>query len=210
MKKSVRELVIGFLNNRRRRPYATVRGIGSVARLTKAEIEEHTATGDAPALYVGTYAKYNDGNLYGMWVDIDSFADYDEFIEFLHRLHADEKDPEFMAQDYENFPEAWYSESGCWNEEWFDRIKEYADASNKEAIKAYVDYYGADDFDMDDFDERYEGAYDSEQDFAYWLVDEIGLENIQNRDAYFDYDAFARDLFMTDFDYVDGYEFRNY
>lgn len=209
MKKAVRQLVVGFLNNRRKRAKAyCVRGIGAAGGLTKAEIQEHTATGDAPALYVGTYGKYNDGNLYGQWIDIASFDDYDEFRDYLYRLHADERDPEFMAQDFENFPEQWYSESGFLNEEWFNRVKEYAEISEREAADAYIDMTG--EWDESDFEDRYEGKYDSEEDFAYWIVDEIGIENIQNKDAYFDYDAFARDLFMTDYTFMDGYVFRAY
>ena len=209
MNTRVRQLVIGFLNARRQRPFA-VRGIaGAYGDLSKEEYEAHTATGDAPAVYVGTYAKYNDGNLFGQWVDIASFDDYDEFMDYLHRLHADEADPEFMMQDYENYPRQWYYESGM-SEETFDNIKNYAELSENEAFRAYVDYYGVDDFNEDDFNDRYEGAYESEEDFAYWLVDEIGLENIQNKENYFDYSAFARDLFLTDFDFVDGYVFRSY
>lgn len=209
MNNAVRNLVIGFLNDRRNRAYA-VRGIaGAYGDLTKAEYEAHTATGDAPAVYVGTYAKYNDGNLFGQWVDIASFDDYEEFMSYLHRLHSDEADPEFMMQDYENYPERWYYESGM-SEETFDSIKSYAELSENEAFRAYVDYYGVDSFDEDDFNDRYEGSFSSEEDFAEWLVDEIGMENIQNKDYYFDYEKFARDLFMSDFDFVDGYVFRSY
>ena len=41
-----------------------------------------------PAVYVGSYAKYNDGNIFGKWFDLMSFADYDEFCEACHHLHA--------------------------------------------------------------------------------------------------------------------------
>lgn len=212
MNKRVRQLVVGFLNSRRNRAKLCA-GIGRMpGRLTKAEIDAHTATGDAPAIYVGTYHKYNSGSLYGMWVDVASFDTYEDYIDFLHRLHSDEADPEFMAQDYENFPKQWYSESGIVDRDWFEKIKEYAELQQNEAIKAYIDYYGIDpdEFNMDDFEDAYEGEYSSEEDFAEYLVDEIGMENIQNKDYYFDYDKFARDLFITDYDFVDGYVFRTY
>ena len=204
----VRHLVRGFLNGRRNRAKA-VRGIsGAYGSLSKAEYEEHTSNGQTPAVYVGTYAKYNDGNLFGQWIDVDSFDDYDEFMDYLHRLHGDERDPEFMVQDYENFPEAWYSETCVCDEDWFNNVKEYADSSQQDAMRAYIDYYG--EWDADNFEEAYEGEYNSEEDFAEWLVDEIGMENIQNREYYFDYDKFARDLFISDYDFVDGYVFRQY
>lgn len=205
---AVRQLVAGFLKSRKKRAYC-VRGIsGAYGGLTKAEYEEHTSTGTEPAVYVGTYAKYNDGSLFGQWVDVSSFDDYDEFIDYLRRLHADEPDPEFMVQDYENFPKSLYSETCVCSEDWFEKIKMIAESDQKEAIEAYIDYYG--DFDERDFEDRYEGAWDSEEDFAEYLVDEIGMENIQNKDYYFDYEKFARDLFLSDYDYCDGYVFRSY
>ena len=33
------------------------------------------------AIYVGTYAKYNAGSLFGKWFDLSDFADKDEFLE---------------------------------------------------------------------------------------------------------------------------------
>ena len=38
------------------------------------------------SLYVGTYRKYNDGNLGGMWVDMTTFSDDDEFFDFCRLL----------------------------------------------------------------------------------------------------------------------------
>ena len=35
-----------------------------------------------PSVYIGTYGKYNDGLLCGLWIDLSSFNDYDEFINF--------------------------------------------------------------------------------------------------------------------------------
>ena len=96
-----------------------------------------------PAVYVGTYAKYNDGSLFGMWVDLVKCGDYDTFMEVCHNLHADEEDPELMYQDYECFPSAWYSESGI-DEDTFDKIMEYADMDedDMEAYEEFVDSFG--------------------------------------------------------------------
>lgn len=83
-----------------------------------------------PAVYVGTYRKYNDGMLFGMWVDMVKCGDYDTFMEVCHVLHADEDDPELMCQDFECFPEAWYSESGI-DADTFDKIMEYAELEDE-------------------------------------------------------------------------------
>ncbi|NCH73591.1 antirestriction protein ArdA [Cronobacter dublinensis] len=54
-----------------------------------------------PAVYVGTYHKYNCGSIYGQWFDLTDFDDEDEFQEACRALHANESDPEFMFQDWE-------------------------------------------------------------------------------------------------------------
>lgn len=74
-------------------------------------IENMTNTTTTPSIYVGTYAKYNNGSIEGQWLDLTKYSDYDEFMEACKELHADEADPEFMFQDYEGIPEAFISES---------------------------------------------------------------------------------------------------
>lgn len=62
-------------------------------------------------LYVGTYAKYNNGSIEGKWLDLSDFSDAGEFMEACRELHSDEADPEFMFQDYEGFPADMYGEA---------------------------------------------------------------------------------------------------
>ena len=76
-------------------------------------------------VYVGTYRKYNNGNLDGAWIDLNKFKNYDAFIAECKRVHKDECDPEFMIQDHE-LPDG----LGCG--EWLSR-KEFDDI--KEACK---------------------------------------------------------------------------
>ena len=162
-----------------------------------------------PAVYVGTYAKYNDGSLFGVWVDLVKCGDYNTFMDVCHNLHADEVDPELMYQDYECFPSAWYSESGI-DEDTFDKIIEYADMDDddRDAFDEFSEAFGNDC--VENFRERYMGKYDSEKDFAEHIVDECyNLDNMMGHLAsYFDYDAYARDLFIDDFYFSNGYVFR--
>ena len=81
-------------------------------------------------LYAGTYGRYNDGSLCGLWIDLSSLNSYDDFIDFCRAIHADEEDPELMAQDYEGFPRQWYNE-GFISENDFDHILEYSDMCDK-------------------------------------------------------------------------------
>lgn len=99
--------------------------------LTKEELNLHTGIKDNNAcVYVGTYNKYNCGSLAGAWVDLESFNDEDELMEFLYRLHADEAEPEFMVQDYMNFPRRFYSES--MNENDFAELYEWLNLDEEE------------------------------------------------------------------------------
>ena len=163
-------------------------------------VSEHKSGCDGePSVYVGTYGKYNEGSLCGLWIDLSSFSDYDEFIDFCKAIHADEDDPELMAQDFEGFPRQWYNE-GFMSEEDFDHIQEYTELCDKYDADAVDDYMEFAD-DLDDFEEAYCGEWDSEEDFARHIVDECyDLERTMgDLSRYFDYEAFGRDLFMWDY-----------
>ena len=181
--------------------------------LQKMSVEDYMADYKLghPSVYVGTYRKYNEGSLFGMWVDLVKCGDYDTFMEVCHNLHADEEDPELMYQDYECFPKAWYSESGI-DEDTFDKIIEYAelDEDDREAFEEFTDSFGNDSFDS--FKERYMGKWDSEKDFAEHIVNECyNLDDMMGHLAsYFDYEAYARDLFIDDYYFTNGYVFRRY
>jgi len=60
-----------------------------------------------------------------------------------------------------------------------------------------------------DFESSYRGYYESERDFAEELLSETGeLGEIPERlQMYFDYEAYAHDLFIDDFIWLDGHVF---
>jgi antirestriction protein len=109
-------------------------------------------------IYVGTYAKYNNGDITGEWLDLSNYSSYDEFIDACKELHNDEEDPELMFQDYEGFPASYYNESYISPELW-----DYIDAINSgydaDAIAAYVSNFG--EWDQSDFDDKYQGEWKS-------------------------------------------------
>lgn len=162
-----------------------------------------------PSVCVGTYGKYNDGSLCGLWIDLSSFKRYDCFIDFCKAIHADEEDPELMAQDYEGFPRQWYNE-GFMSEDDFDHILEYSDLCDRYSREAVDDYLEFHD-ELDNFEEAYCGKWDSEEDFARHIVEECyDLERTMgDLSRYFDYEAFGRDLFMFDYSIgANNYVFR--
>lgn len=93
------------------------------------------------SVYVGTYAKYNNGSLYGKWLNLSNYKDNEEFYDACRELHQDETDPEFMFQDYENIPDGLICESGI-SEKVFDLIKEIKDMSDteREAFAVWFEY----------------------------------------------------------------------
>jgi len=127
-----------------------------------------------PRLYVGTYAKYNDGNLAGKWLDLGDYGDREEFLEACAALHDDERDPEFMFQDFEGFPKEFYNESSVSNElfEWVA-----LDDGDREAVVRYADAFGygyASDNTVEQARDAFHGTASSEADFAQELAEELG------------------------------------
>ena len=68
-----------------------------------------------PKVYVGTYRAYNNGSLRGGWISLKACKDYADFLHKCRALHRGERDPEYMIQDTEDFPDGldcgeWLSE----------------------------------------------------------------------------------------------------
>ena len=154
---------------------------------------------DSPALYCGTYGKYNSGNLSGMWLNVSTFDDYEDFVNFCLAIHADENYPELMYQDFANIPDSLCSES--MGAEEFENILKYCDLCDEYGVSAvddFLEWYSPEDLDM--MHDSYAGVYDSEEDFARETVNECyDLEKMMGNLAYyFDYEKLARDLFIRD------------
>lgn len=94
-------------------------------------------------VYVGTYAKYNNGSIAGKWIDLSQFNSYDEFVAECRRVHNDEHDPELMIQDYEDFPDGlncgeWLSEQDY--NDVIDAMKEEQSEPQAESKYQIIDY----------------------------------------------------------------------
>lgn len=155
---------------------------------------------DEPSLYCGTYHKYNAGNLRGMWVNISTFDSYKDFEAFCLAIHADEADPELMYQDHTNIPDSLYQES--MGEKGFSKIMEYREMCeeyNVFAVDDFLEWLSPED--LERMPDAYVGVYDSPEEFAVEKADEdFNLEKMMgNLVDYFDYEAYARDLFINDY-----------
>nr|DAH40120.1 MAG TPA: antirestriction protein [Caudoviricetes sp.] len=176
--------------------------LGYTTESLKEAINKHEQTNgsDSPALYCGTYGKYNAGNLRGMWVNLSTFDNYEDFEAFCIAIHADEADPEIMYQDFANMPRSLYHES--MGEEGFNNIMKYCELCDDYSVSAVDDFleWGTPE-DLDNMPDAYVGVYDSPEEFAEEMVNDCyNLEKMMGNLAnYFDYEAFARDLFISDY-----------
>ena len=152
---------------------------------------------DTPRIYVACLAAYNSGFLHGEWIDIDKdLEDVQDGIQKMLALSPIKGAEEWAIHDFEGFGEYSLSEY-----ESIDHVFELAkfitehgdlganllgDYSIEEAVRLLED--------------NYQGAYDNEVDFAYYLFDECYSNAIpDNLISYFDYVAFTRDLFLCDY-----------
>src|SRR3989304_3167367 len=120
--------------------------------IERAIIKEAVST--APAVYVGTYAKYNEGSIKGAWLDLDDYASKDEFLKAATELHKDEADPELMFQDYEGFPKRYYGESSLDDKLW-DWLA--LDEDDRELLEVYIDSVGDKDATIEDARDHFRG-----------------------------------------------------
>lgn len=157
-------------------------------------------------IYVGTYAKYNAGNLEGVWLDLEEFESYEEFMEAARKVHDDEADPELMFQDHVDIPHGMVGETHVALEVW-----EMLDEMDYDAACAYVECFGS--WDKDQFRERYLGEFDSARDYVEQYMEETGqLDSLPDwAQSYFDFEAYARDLQLGgDITQHNSYFFRTY
>lgn len=147
-----------------------------------------------PRVYVGTYAKYNEGwsSIAGEWLSLEDYSDKEAFLTACKACHSDEADPEFMFQDHEGIPAAFISESHI-DEALWDWLE--LDDDGKDLLAAFqgaIDHAGT----IDEARDAFLGRANTEADFAeQWLEETGGLEGIpEHLRGYFDYAAYGRDM----------------
>jgi len=74
---------------------------------------------DQASLYCGTYAKYNNGSIFGKWIDLTLVDSKEELYEICLAIHADETDPELMFQDFQSINSSLIGESWI-SDEYFE------------------------------------------------------------------------------------------
>ena len=165
-------------------------------------------------IYVGTYAKYNNGTLQGEWVSLSNFYDLDGFLEYCAEIHEDEEEPEYMFQDWENIPEELIDE-GHLDSNFFELRDELEnlDGMNVSAFWIWVENTGKDLTEsvyylMRQFNSAFVGRYVNKEEFAREIVS-MEHELSEFAERYFDYDKYADELFDEGYWFESGYVFRD-
>jgi antirestriction protein len=181
------------------------------------------ATSRTPRIYVGTYKKYNNLSTEGDYLDLTDYSDRDEFYEACKELHKDEKNPEFHFQDWEDLPKFMITESSL-DEGVFEYLEamEAMDDSRAKAFDIFVvsvhgSWQGLTKM-KQYFENSYQGYYgkgteNAEIRYTEQFVDDMGyLKNVPDVvQRYFDFEAYAKELFMADLYEDEGHVFsKNY
>lgn len=143
-----------------------------------------------PSVYCGTYAKYNNASIGGAWISLEGI-DKESFYDKCKALHSDESDPEFMFQDFENFPIAFYREAGFDNRlwEWLE-----LDENDRTIWEAALQYDSM--IEWKDARDHFLGNHESLEDYAWDYLKDTGLLDSMPEflQRYFDIEAYCRDL----------------
>ena len=145
----------------------------------------------APRVYVGTYAKYNDGSIAGAWLNLEHYSDADKFGDACKALHPDEDDAEFMFQDWEGVPEGMITESSIDSEFWYWVVLDEDDKKILSVYREYCDRSGT----LDNAHSCFRGIYESPKDWAENHISDTGALDGMHKDLqqYFNYESYARD-----------------
>ena len=165
-------------------------------------------------IYVGTYAKYNNGSIDGAWLKLEDYADYSELYEAMRELHKDEEDPEFMFQDYEcsEAIEKLGIISECHISENIYEVLEAIENCDyeEEIIEAYICCFGSNENDIQEIlekvNESYSGEYSNDIEFTQQLLEDTG-DLTADLPAYIhiDWKRTAYDIMMDYADYNNHY-----
>lgn len=152
-----------------------------------------------PSVYVACLSSYNNGILYGTW--IDAAQPLEDILKQIQQLLAKSPMPgseEFAIHSYESFGTLCIEEY-----ESLQQVHEKAlfIVGHRELGAELMAYYGGK---LEDakraLEDNYMGEYESELDYAIHLFDECYLSDIpENLQYYIDYDKFQKDIFVNDY-----------
>lgn len=152
---------------------------------------------------------------------LNDYSDKEHFQLALDETLMQDGENIYTFDCYQEVPECFIENDEVMDKFWefLQALVEANEANQEDAFIAYLNqYYSYEYVENIDFDEavydcndKYHGHWDSEVEFAEHMAKCYGLDdNLGSLAMYFDYKAFARDLFINDYDFVDGYVFATY
>lgn len=144
-----------------------------------------------PRIYVASLSDYNAGRLHGRWIDVDQ--DLENILAEVTAMLAESREPiaeEWAIHDYEGF--------GSWSPSEWEPLETVATvaqgiAEHGPAYAAYVKWG----YDPEDFEECYQGDWESEREFAMEFAEGTGLLRESDLWPYtcIDWERATRELF---------------
>ena len=157
--------------------------------------EHHNDT--PPRIYVASLSDYNAGRLHGTWINADQ--DVDDINQDVQTMLHRSSEPiaeEWAIHDYEGFGDFHLHEY-----ESLDVVARLGAgiAEHGEAFAAYANLVGTEPGMLEDFEDRYLGTWDSLEEYAENLLDDLGVDTEAIGPDWlqpylrFDLEAFVRD-----------------
>jgi antirestriction protein len=132
-------------------------------------------TTTTPRVWIGCLAAYNEGHLHGEWVDATDVDVMNEVLEHVLKTSPAHHAEEWFIADHEGFGDA----IGEYTP--FERVAALGALIEEhgEAFRAYLTWLDdADSIESDELEDNfyadYRGEWDSEKDFIYQQVDDLG------------------------------------
>jgi antirestriction protein len=136
---------------------------------------------ETPKIYVADLEAYNNGRLVGEWLDLTDYNDADELMDAIQDVLKKSGGEEYAIHDIEYIPRSMYSE--YMGKRDFEEIYEMMELADRNDLPLEVVMDVVSQYDSSAVDEFY-GKYDSADDFAQQLVDDLGIQSFINFERY--------------------------
>lgn len=163
-------------------------------------------------IYIASLSDYNAGILHGKWIDIEGLTT-DEIQEEINEILRTSPYTKLYGEVAEEWAIHDFELGGIRISEYesLDTIVSIVEALTEHGEAFAIYYNDVSDLEtaISNFEEAYQGKYDSFLDYATQTFDEIYAHSIpENLRYYIDYNAFARDLDADGYFFEDGHVFR--
>lgn len=145
-------------------------------------------------IYVGTYKKFNEGCLFGKWLSLSDYSNYNELLKAMKDLHNNEKDPKFLFlnwQCYHLFEQLNLINKHYISEDIYDIVTAIDDSGlNMEILKAFSICFEENDIweMIRKADDCYYGKFDNNKEFVQYISavqEDINVDFVVSNGHYF-------------------------